>query len=92
MLFQTVNGSSYEVDQENKKIRRLSGSSNPTNRQGKDGDWKTFFNISPIVEGKGVVIFWVDADPLAETLEQLEGPSIIIPITYTSDVAKIINE
>ena len=42
MKFKTYSGSIYELDQENKRIRRLTGNANPTERQGKDGDWKPY--------------------------------------------------
>ena len=89
MLFTTISGSRYEVDQNKKRIRRLLGSMSPTNRQGKDGEWKQFFSISPIVEGKSVVIIWVDETLLPETVQILKDtPSMVVPMTTTSSVSR----
>ena len=43
--FKTQN-SSYELDMSLRRIRRLSGLYDPTQRQGKDGDWRAFLTIA----------------------------------------------
>jgi hypothetical protein len=57
MIFKTQN-STYEVDSESKKIRRLYGADDPTDRQGKDAEWRDFEKISPVVIGDPVLIIW----------------------------------
>ena len=49
MIFKTVTGSLYEIDQKNKKFRRLSGILDPTLRVGKDGQWKEYGSLLPNV-------------------------------------------
>jgi hypothetical protein len=46
----------YEVDWDQKQIRRLEGERQPTLRQGEDGVWKTFESCS--VEDYGLDITW----------------------------------
>lgn len=74
MKFETETGSLYEVDLESKKIRRLNGKGNPTPRQGQDGQWKKYINISPSfpVIGQSVLISWgSDVELLDETKKNL---------------------
>lgn len=84
MKFITETGSVYEVDSDNKRIRRLNGNSDPTIRQGKDGEWKSFESIE-ISVNESAVIFW---NP--KTTPLLEGslPSAT-PATVTSLVVRI---
>ncbi len=77
MIFHTRN-SSYEVDLDRKRIRRLAGHSNPTPRQGLDGAWKDFQRISELSVGAGALIVWSE-----------EGT---IPSTFTSPIVKIIEK
>jgi hypothetical protein len=63
MIFNTVSGSIYEVDETNKRIRRLEGKTLGTVRVGNDGDWKRYSNISEIKVGRSIVIVWgIDYD------------------------------
>ena len=57
--FTTESGSQYELDEARLQIRRLSGSMSPTERQGSDGEWKSYALIyeSPEI-GKHVLIVW----------------------------------
>lgn len=94
MVFVTSTGSTYEVDLENKRIRRLSGEHDPTPRQGRDGDWRSYLEITPIEVNAPVGIFW---DPkttpkLQETqaLEEQLGCDLgAAPATLTSPVRSI---
>ncbi len=61
MIFKTLN-STYEVDRDGRRIRRLSGSNAPTARQSDDKEWKQFHAISPIIEDQSVVIVWKIVD------------------------------
>ena len=56
--FTTKSGSVYQIDQNNLKIRRVSGLLPTTNRQGKNGEWKIFIDCSPVEKGKPVIIIW----------------------------------
>jgi hypothetical protein len=75
MKFTTEN-SAYEVNLVNKEIRRLKGSSDPTPRQGEDGVWKKYEDISKVRPGEPVIIIWPPDKGLAKT-------------TVTSAVVKI---
>lgn len=77
MQFRTQN-SVYEVDLVKKRIRRMDGDFTATPRQGKDGEWKNFVHITPIVEGHGVYIVWSYDENIARG-------------TYTSEVVAILN-
>lgn len=41
--FTTKGGSLYEIDPSLKRIRRVTGSHEPTGRQGNDGDWQDYY-------------------------------------------------
>lgn len=56
MKFFTISGSSYEVDQARKLIRRLKGAT-PETRVG-TGDWKPFMDITDILIGTPVLVSW----------------------------------
>lgn len=47
MIFKTISGSQYDLDQANKRIRRLSGAKAPSARQGEDGEWRTYRDLVP---------------------------------------------
>jgi hypothetical protein len=92
MKFTTASGSVYEVNTDSKQIRRLNGVKDPTPRQGKDGQWRTYSDITSVTVGSGVAIFWGhDVPLLAETEEQLKsmGGGIAAPITTTSSVVSV---
>ena len=57
MQFFTEN-SLYDVDLEKKQIRRLTGVRDPTPRQGRDGEWKTYVSISNIAVKECALIVW----------------------------------
>lgn len=86
MQFTTKSGSVYEVDQVNKRIRRLIGVKETTDRQGPEGEWRSYKDLhpSPIQLGSLVMIQWEDTVPL------LEGsPEGMSPGTITSKVVSI---
>lgn len=80
--FKTATCSIYEVDMVNKRIRRLHGVNNPTDRQGEDGIWKQFEEITAIEPNKSVVIVWS---------RNLTGDVPVMKTTVTSAVDKILN-
>ncbi len=79
MIFKTEN-STYEVDHELKKIRRLYGDGDPTNRQGKDAEWREFSKISPVTIGDPVLIVW-----------EISSDGTALKATQTSFITDIIN-
>jgi len=54
----TESGSTYELDLENSKIRRLSGTHEPTARQGQDGQWRSYLDITEPEVGPSLFICW----------------------------------
>jgi hypothetical protein len=96
MIFHTFSGSIYEIDETNKQIRRLTGATNPTPRQGKDCEWRKYDSLfpNPIEEAKSVMIIWTkETELLSETKAELESDGgFAIPMTTTSPVAKIVKE
>jgi hypothetical protein len=83
MKFITETGSLYEVDSDNRRIRRMIGVNNPSPRQGKDGEWRPYDTLI-LNLGESACIFW---DP--KTTPLLEGSGGNIPATITSKVVKI---
>lgn len=67
MKFITQTGSIYEIDQQSKKIRRLYGKLPSTERQGLDGEWKTYSHLTDVVVGKPVVIVWEVIESVAKS-------------------------
>jgi hypothetical protein len=64
LIFATEN-STYEVDRNGHRIRRLNGTHVPTPRQGEDGAWKHYEQISAVVVGAEVLIIWQFDDGIA---------------------------
>lgn len=46
IIAHTISGSVYEFDYENKQVRRLTGTNQPTLRQGKDGCWRSYSYVA----------------------------------------------
>ena len=86
MKFRTYTGSVYEVDQQGKRIRRLTGKNEPTSRQGKDNEWRAYNDLILNV-GRSAWIFW---DP--KTTPLLDGSLGGSPTTVTSEVIEIISD
>lgn len=84
MRFLTETGSQYELDLKAKKIRRLGGEHDPTPRQGKDGEWRSFHDVTAVRVGKPVTIIW-SGQP--GTMGAAEGA---LPATSTSLVTKVL--
>ncbi len=86
MIFHTLSGSTYEVDHDNKRCRRVTGRANPDiPRVGADGEWRPYEDISPIILGRPVLIEWLmDCDP-----PPAEG---MRPGTQTSPVIRLLPE
>lgn len=58
MIITTQTGSIYELDKDNKQVRRLAGKSKPTMRQAKDGEWQTYHDILMPAIGMSLFIMW----------------------------------
>jgi len=73
-------GSTYELDADNKRIRRLYGKAAPTDRQSADGDWSNYEEVSTPKLGVGLLIVWS---------YELVGEEKKAVSTYTSDVVEV---
>lgn len=80
MKFTTETGSVYEVDETNRRIRRLSGERQPTQRVG-DG-WQEYASLGLAV-GNEAIILWPETTPL------LPGSLGGMPCTFTSRVVGV---
>lgn len=76
----TRSGSAYEVDLDAKQCRRLSGENPPTERQGPDGEWRTYKFMTVPQVGRSL---WFEWDRTGETDPMLR------PSTQTSPVLTI---
>jgi hypothetical protein len=85
VTFETLSGSTYEVDEDAKQIRRLTGTRPAQPRQGRDGEWRAFEGISPIEIGRSVIIAW----PRATTPLLAGSPDGATPATVTSLVKRV---
>ncbi len=86
MIFRTQSNSVYEVDFDNKMVRRINGVNEPTARQGKDGEWRKYIDIV-LKENSPCYIFWEAKDtPLKEDSDKSS-----LPTTVTSIVKEIYN-
>ena len=68
MRFLTMN-SIYEVDEQNKRIRRLEGANDPTPNQGEDGVWREYVSLDPC-QG-GYLIVWDEGGNKATLTSQV---------------------
>lgn len=84
ITFKTATGSVYQIDTPNKRIRRLYGSHSPTQRQGKDGEWKTFVRVGNLQINRPCMITW-------RTLPA-EGGYVLEQATWTTVVVEINRE
>jgi hypothetical protein len=77
MIISTEN-STYELDEPNKRVRRLNGIENPTPRQGRDGEWRDYETITEPVIGNRLLIVWEFENGVAKS-------------TQTSPIKEIVN-
>jgi hypothetical protein len=87
MRFETKSGSIYEVDETNKRVRRVSGIMPGTSRVGNDGQWKAYYEISPVVVGQPVLIIWKSDMPLLE--DYTDEEVLRLPTSMTSNVVAV---
>lgn len=85
--FVTESGSVYEIDSENKLVRRLTGVIDPQPRQGKDGMWKSYADTNGVEVGTSVLFIW----PRATTPLLPGSPNNAVPSTVTSPVKEILD-
>lgn len=69
--------STYEVDTENKRVRRIVGQNPPTNAIAEDGVWRDYISVNYLYNS--LFIQWVDINPITGNPRA----------TRTSDVVKI---
>lgn len=63
----TRSGSRYELDTASSRIRRMGGTHAATSRQGADGEWRSYEEVSPVAVGEALVVVWrTNADGVAE--------------------------
>jgi hypothetical protein len=86
MIVKTKTGSVYEIDEQNKRVRRMQGVIDPTPRQGKDGEWKEYKTVAVVGQPPAVGFFfdWTGlgngtlTSPIVELIEDdgtvLHGP------------------
>lgn len=88
MVIHTQNGSIYEVDRKNKRVRRLSGKGNPTPKLGVDGEWRLYLDIQPDPPeiDLPLLIVW---DLKAKELSGANITKVEVPTTLTSPVVSI---
>ena len=67
-LIKTESGSLYEIDEENKKIRRIYGTLVPTSRFKTDGEWVKYESINNIRLHHSLVIIWALDKKLPATI------------------------
>lgn len=56
--FVRTQNSTYEINDDDKLIRRIRGVAEPTKRQGEDGQWQSFTSITPYEDG--LLINWAE--------------------------------
>jgi hypothetical protein len=81
-MFKTESGAKYNVDEENKMIRRI-GEAYERGKQRADGRWRPYTSLFVEV-GKLAWIFWPDGTPLLDG--SCEGAT---PATKTSPVVEV---
>lgn len=67
MKITTLTGSIYEIDLDNKKVRRIFGNHPPSMRQAKDGMWQTYHGISTPTIGLSLLILWDNGGKCTQT-------------------------
>ena len=94
-LVKTEN-SMYELDVENKQIRRLTGSRPPTFSQGEDGEYKTYLEI---LHGPANCVPWfMEPTAHSDIIDESAVGSILVifwpdsnKYTHTSKIKEVIN-
>ena len=102
MKITTATGSTYEINTDSKRIRRISGKKTPAlaglvqpsvpHRIGQDGEWKTYEALipEPLKVGLSAIILWgSDVAPLSETVAHGDKDEPISKITTTSPITEI---
>jgi hypothetical protein len=60
MQFRTISGSTYEIDTQHNRVRRLFGARTGTPRQSADGQWQIYESVNEITVGESVIFVWGD--------------------------------
>jgi hypothetical protein len=94
-LIKTQN-SMYELDVENKQVRRLIGTKEPTYNQGNDGEYKQYSEIV-LQSAKYIPLFMGPASSSDIITESAVGSILVIfwpnsnKYTHTSEIREVIN-
>lgn len=80
MIFKTRSGSTYEVDYENKRCRRLHGVSPTTERTGPDGEWRQYEAFMCMGVGYRAFIEWTKDCPVPAK-KGLRPGTVTTPVT-----------
>lgn len=88
--FETLSGSVYEVNEEEKQIRRLSGLNKPSESQGEDGEWKEYeilcsSSFGLLKEEEPAVIVW-GFDKLSDNGSGILKTTVTSPIVFLGTV------
>jgi hypothetical protein len=54
----TESGSVYDVDHDEKRIRRVHGRHGPTDTQPQDGIWRRFSGLEGPTAGQSMIVYW----------------------------------
>jgi hypothetical protein len=90
LTFKTATGSTYEVDRENKRVRRVvPGTSGPckNDRIGK-GEWLDYLSLSEVALGVNVIIVWPPNVGLLPGSPVDAAPGTVTsPVIWTSEAS-----
>ena len=88
-ILTTQSGSVYELDLDNKRIRRMVGKHDATERQGKDGEWKRFAGVSTPRLGEALLIIWrYDLDDEGRTVARSTMTSAVTHVNGVQSQAE----
>jgi hypothetical protein len=70
----------YELDATARRVRRICGDTQPTPRQGDDGEWRTFESVfpTPIALGESVLFIWGYYQRGTESVARSTMTSIVV--------------
>ena len=88
--FATETGSIYEVDEDAKKMRRVSGKHEPTYNQREDGEWREYEEISEIKIGERLLTIWGPEEVKYASNEAMR--KLVLRRTQTSRITEIIRD
>lgn len=78
MYFMTQSGSVYEVDTENKRVRRTAGQVNQKSRI--NGEWLIYRDVTPVKLNQEVIFMWGEPGQILPEAERATMTSIVIGV------------